>query len=89
MRIMKGDYMNRDFQRKRIKPNAKCCDWCRYIGEDFMCRFEGNQGQLTHRLLLKLIRENDFRYCKNYRYSKVNFKIYKNMCIDNATLTKF
>jgi len=74
--------MNYSFQRNQIKPTAKYCDWCKNINEDCcQCTLPSDKaGKLTHRLLLKLIRENNFRYCKYYRYSKGNFKRYKNMC---------
>ena len=78
--------MNYVIQNKKIKPNAKCCDWCKNFSEDFECKLKGiKQGQLTHRLVLKLYKENEFRYCKNYRYSKVNFKRYKKICKENIS----
>ncbi|AIY80434.1 hypothetical protein U728_755 [Clostridium botulinum 202F] len=94
--------MNWSFQRKQVKPTAKCCDWCKYLykcheivfGEDIeveKCVFENTQKypRMTHRLNLKLMKEQDFRYCKNYRYSKEKFKDYKKMCKENAKVTGF
>lgn len=82
--------MNWGFQRKQIKPTAKCCDWCKNFTKDFDCEFpRAKRGQLTHRLTLKMMNEGEFRYCKNYRYSKVNFKAYKKICEENAKATNY
>lgn len=81
--------MNYNFQRKQVKPTAKSCDWCKNFSEDFQCGLNAKKaGELSHRLILKLMKEQDFRYCKNYRYSKANFKRYKNMCEDNTKATE-
>jgi len=43
---------------------------------DFIqCDKEGTKH--THRTMLKTIKEEDFRYCNSYRYSKSNFKAWK------------
>ena len=79
--------MNYTFQRKQIKPTAKHCDWCKKFTH-FKCELEGiKKLQLTHRLLLKMNRETDFRYCKNYRYSKSNFESWKKLCEKNEKET--
>lgn len=81
--------MNYIAQSKRIKPNAKNCNWCKYIGiykeenhngeifEYEQCELEGGGLRIPHRLVLKINRENDFRYCQHYRFSKENFKKWK------------
>lgn len=80
--------MNYNFQRNQVKPTAKCCNWCKHLSDDFECTLLCNKaGYLTHRQILKLFRENEFRYCKNYRYSKSSFKRYKKMCEDNTKFT--
>jgi hypothetical protein len=83
--------MNWSFQRRRVKPTAKSCEWCKNFSEDFECTLNGiKQGQVTHRLVLKMEKEFwDFRYCKNYKYSKANFKRYKKMCEENAKATGY
>lgn len=81
--------MNWEFQRNQIKPTAKSCEWCRHFDDNFQCTLNAKKaGELSHRLVLKLIKESDFRYCKNYRYSKVNFVRYKEMCKENREVTK-
>ena len=87
--------MNWNFQRKQIKPTAKHCTWCKHLYkcnevifgfEVEKCELENTTIHLktTHRQDLKIIREEDFRYCKNYRYSKTNFNAWKTMCKENA-----
>ena len=76
--------MNYNFQRNKVKPNAKNCDWCKNFNEDFECI---KPTLLTHRMVLKMEREEEFRYCKNYRYSKIHFKRYKTMCEENGKIT--
>ena len=90
--------MNWNFQRKLIKPTAKHCNWCKHLYkchkttfgiEIEKCDFDNTpmQTKTTHRQDLKIKRENDFRYCKNYRYSKTSFKAYKKMCEENGKAT--
>jgi hypothetical protein len=67
--------MNCIAQSKRIKSNAKWCYWCKYF--EFCCDKGFPNTKLKHRQALKSIRENDFRYCKIYKFSKENFKEWK------------
>ena len=81
--------MNYLKQSKMIKPTAKSCNWCKHIGlytdsidgeifehEDCWLSRLGNI-KLSHRLELKMIKEESFRYCQHYRFSKDNFKKWK------------
>lgn len=70
--------MNCELQSKKIKPDAKSCNWCKYFSDDFECTLPCDKaGYLTHRQITKLYRENEFRYCKSYKYSKKNFNGWK------------
>ena len=73
--------INYGLQAKMIKPTAKSCMWCKYSNifgsyDDFILCAKQNTKH-THRTLLKSIKENEFRYCNSYRYSKLNFKAWK------------
>ena len=76
--------MNWNYQRKQIRPTAKCCDWCKNFSEGFDC---AEHTVLTHRMVLKMEREEEFRYCRSYKFSKTNFKRYKTMCEENGKVT--
>lgn len=76
--------MNCIAQSKKIKPNAKWCSWCKYLA--FCCEKGFPNTELKHRQVLKLIREDNFRYCKSYKFSKENFKEWKK---DYLGLQKF
>jgi hypothetical protein len=67
--------MNRYLQSKKERPNAKLHIWCKNFDKCFdeNCCF----GELTHRQHLKMLRENDIRYCKKYRFSKQSFNQWK------------
>lgn len=82
--------MNCELQSKKIKPDAKSCNWCKHLyrchetiwGEGFeveRCNYESalKPIRLTHRQELKVIKEESFRYCKSFRYSKENFNGWK------------
>lgn len=70
--------MNYEIQSKKIKPGSKSCNWCKHFNKNLECSLRSiEQGYLTHRLVLKLYKENEFRYCKNYKYSSENFKKWK------------
>ena len=77
--------VNFTIQSKRIRPNAKCHSWCKNYYKCFIdnlcCGVD-----LTHKQRLKVIRENDLRYCKNYRFSKKNFNEWKKFRKDNKLL---
>ena len=80
--------MNWKIQRKMVKPNGKSCNWCKNFNKDFECMLKGiKNNQLTHRLYLKIKRENyNFRYCKNYKFSKINFNKYKEWIEENGKI---
>jgi len=70
--------MNYEIQVKRVKPNAKSCLWCKhkynpcFAGESVP---DTSIIKTTHRQDLKFKKpDDDYRYCKNYRYSKENFR---------------
>lgn len=83
--------MNCIKQSKMIKPKAKSCYWCKHMGfyteggnywgeliKTEECWLENiKKISLKHRLELKMDRENDFRYCQHYRFSKENFLKWK------------
>lgn len=90
--------MNFELQSKKIKPNAKSCDWCKHLyrchetiwGEVVdKCTYEDKPGtiRITHGQNLKVIKEESFRYCKSYRYSKKNFNGWKKEREKNNILT--
>lgn len=68
--------MNYKYQSKLIKPNAKCCSWCKNI-DNCYTTYKNNLFELTHRQWLKVFREGGIRYCKKYRYSKEEFAKWK------------
>lgn len=82
--------MNWGFQRKLAKPKAKSCNWCKHFNDNFECEINGMKNGITRRLFLKFNQGFwDFRYCKHYRYSRLKFKSYKNMCEENAKATGY
>lgn len=73
--------MNYGFQAKLLKPTAKSCSWCKENNE-WSCDVgfcKCCAETLTHRQYLKMVKEDDFRYCKHYRFSKKEFKEWKEM----------
>ena len=65
-------------QSKRLKPKLKCCLWCKNFDD---CSFDFQDVDKRQRR--KMLRENDYRYCKNYRYSKQYFKEWKGTYLEN------
>lgn len=74
--------MNFTVQAKRIRPNAKSHIWCKNYNKCFIdnlcCGVD-----LSYRQYLKMIRENNLRYCKHYRFSKENFNNWKKFRNEN------
>ena len=77
--------MKYSIQAKMVKPTAKSCSWCKnnsiWDSKLEFCRC--GTETMKHRQVLKMIREEDFRYCKNYRFSKNGFKGWKEFRKDN------
>lgn len=65
--------MNHFEQSKKIKPNAKNCKWCNNFDK---CRENGFRFDLDKRQLKKLNKEG-YRYCRAYKFSKQNFRKWK------------
>ena len=75
--------MNYTIQSKMIRPNAKNCTWCKNYNKCFVDN-SYNGAILTHRQFLKMIREDNWRYCKHYRFSKKNFNEWKKFRVENT-----
>lgn len=79
--------MNYEIQSKKLKPNAKSCDWCKSLDSCF--RHDGTYVKdiPDYRQSRKLIREDFIRYyCKKYKFSKKNFNEWKQFRKENELM---
>lgn len=78
--------MNYIAQSKKLKPTAKNCLWCKnFCSENHgHCKStDFNIWKVSHRLVLKMDREEEFRYCQHYRFSKKDFATWKHEYLEN------
>lgn len=75
-----------------LRPKVKWCYWCKnhrpcmldLLGEahpSWICK--SHEIKLTRRQHNKFLKEKEFRYCKNYRFSKKRFYNWKNEIKNN------
>jgi hypothetical protein len=75
--------INYNIQEKLVKPTAKSCMWCKHsnifgLYDNYTTCDISEKIKVNSRMDLKFFKEEDFRYCKSYIFSKDNFKAWKN-----------